>query len=528
VSTETAHVDTFVIDGLPPLEQWPEISFERGGLSYPDRMNAATDLLDNAIDRGWGDRPCTALGDINWTYSQLLDQANRIAEVLVNNAGVVPGNRVLLRGPNAPWMVAAWFGCLKAGAVAVATMPMLRAVELSKIHAKCSPTVAICEVGDEGPVLEAGGVPVLTWGTDGTLSSAMEAASGSFDNVDTAATDPALLGFTSGTTGEPKAAIHFHRDVSVVADVFVPLLDVGPHDIFVGSAPLAFTFGLGGHIIFPMSVGASTVYCETPGPGPLAELIADRGATVCFTAPTAWRAMMLADPSPDLSSLRVGVSAGETLPAATFELVENTLGVRLVDGLGATELLHIFLACGPDEAIPGKTGKPLKAFEAKLIGDDGNELGDGQVGRLAVRGPIGCRYLNDERQKVYVQDGWNVTGDSYIRDADGYYQYQARSDDMIISSGYNIAAPEVEAAVIQHPAVAEVGVIGSPDEARGRIVHAFICLNSGYEPTDELAKEIQNHVKATVAPYKYPRRITFSAEPLPKTNTGKLQRNRLG
>lgn len=532
--TESAHVDRFVIDRLPPDDQWPDI-VAVPELTYPERLNGATELLDNALAAGWGDRACMALGDTEWTYGELADRANRLAEILVQDCGIVPGNRVLVRGPNAPWVVAAWFATLKAGAVAVLTMPLLRAAELTKIYAKCSPSVALCQPGMEAELLDAANTPVWTWGPAaerggeiaGDLIEASRTKSGEFSNVDTAADDPALLGFTSGTTGEPKAAVHFHRDLLIVADAFLPVLKATADDVFVGSPPLAFTFGLGGEVVFPMRIGASTVFCPAPGPAALAEVIATRGATVCFTAPTAYKAMVELDPAPDLSSLRRGVSAGETLPLAVYEQVEQATGVKLIDGLGATEMLHIFIACSDDDIRPGATGKPILGFEAKIVDDDGADVADGQVGKLAVRGPIGCRYLDDDRQQTYVQNGWNLSGDAYLRDNDGYFWYQARTDDMIISSGYNIAAPEVEQALAVHPCVLEVGVIGEPDAERGSVVHAFVHLREGFDPSDELRIELQDHVKATIAPYKYPRQLTFSADPLPRTPTGKLRRSSL-
>jgi 2-aminobenzoate-CoA ligase len=520
-------VDRFVLDRLPPAEQWPEITLDESLYSYPDRLNAAAVLLDGAIERGWGQRPCMGLGEDMWTYAAVADCANRIAAVLVDDYGVVPGNRVLLRGPNAPWMVAAWFAVLKAGAVAVTTMPLLRAAELAKSIAKCEPAVSLCAAGLEAELRRATDGPMAIWGPHGDLTAAAAAKSGEFSAVDTAATDPALLASTSGTTGEPKVAVHFHRDLLVIADAFAPILKAQPDDVFVGSPPLAFTFGLGGEVIFPMHIGACTWFCAEPGPDALARLIAERRATVCFSAPTAYRAMTELTPRPDLSSLRRAVSAGEWLPRSIFELVQRELGIKLIDGIGATELLHIFISAADDDIRPGATGRPLGGFRATVFDDDGKLTPAGVPGRLAVKGPIGCRYLDDDRQADYVQDGWNFTGDVYVCDADGYFWYQARSDDMIVSSGYNIAAPEVEAALLCHAAVAEVGVIGSPDPERGMVVHAFVHLHDPGQGTAEFARELQDHVKATIAPYKYPRRVTFCTEPLPKTQTGKLQRRGL-
>ncbi|HUG85230.1 MAG TPA: AMP-binding protein, partial [Euzebya sp.] len=477
-----------------------------------------------AIDRGWGDRPCMADATDSWTYGQVLEWANRLAGVLVQQ-GVVPGNRVLLRGSNAAWLVAAWFATLKVGGVVVVTMPMLRESELRPIAEKCQPTVALCDAASaDALVAMAGDMPVLIWGGDGDLIARAQQQPTSFANVDTAADDPALLGFTSGTTGTPKAAIHFHRDLIVIAETFQPVLKATAEDIFCGSPPLAFTFGLGGLVVFPMWVGASTVFSPGPGPGPLVDLIEQRGATVCITAPTAYRKILELAEGRDLSTLRRGVSAGETLPERTFLDFEQATGIRLIDGLGATEMLHIFIASADDEIRPGATGKPLMAYEARVIDDDGQPVADGTIGRLAVRGPIGCRYLDDPRQTDYVQEGWNIPGDAYVRDGDGYFHYQARTDDMIISSGYNIAAPDVEHALLTHPAVAEAGVIGVPDEDRGMLVKAFVHLRDPAAASDALRTELQDHVKATIAPYKYPRLLEWSVDPLPRTGTGKLQR----
>ena len=524
--SDTAHVDRFVLDGLPPTDQWPDLLFQSPESRYPDRLNAAAELLDQAVKhRGWGDRPCMSLESDRWTYLDLLEVSNRAAHVLVEECRVVPGNRVLLRGSNSPSLVAAWFATLKAGCVAVTTMPLARRAELEKIVTKCQPSAALCETGMDGPLREIGGSPVLCWGNDGELDALAAVKPASFINIDTAATDPALLGFTSGTTGEPKATIHFHRDLLAIADAFLPVLKPLPDDVFVGSPPLAFTFGLGGLVVFPMRVGASTVFGAQPGPGPLAELIESCRATVCFTAPTAYRFMLQSRPAADLSSLRRAVSAGEQLPQDTFRSFEEATGIRLIDGLGATEMLHIFLSSADDAIRPGAIGKPLAGFEARIVDDEGEEVPDGTVGRLAVRGPVGCRYLNDERQRDYVERGWNITGDACVRDPDGYFHYRARTDDMVISAGYNIAPGEVEEALNSHPAVAEAAVIGTPDPLRGMAVKAVVRLNNPHEQSDDLAQELQAQVKALIAPYKYPRLVEFSPEPLPRTSTGKLQRS---
>lgn len=519
----TAHTDTFVIDRLPAVEDWPTL-LEPVPASIPERLNVATVLLDDAVGRGWGDRPCVRDSEESWTYAELLQWANRLAGVLAT-AGVAPGNRVLLRGANTVWLVAAWFATLKVGGVVVVTMPLLREHELQQICDKCQPTLALCEEATAAPLRAvAGDIPIMSWGGAGTLIDACEAQPPTFDNVDTAASDPALLAFTSGTTGTPKATIHFHRDLLVVSDAFLPMLKATADDIFCGSPPLAFTFGLGGLVVLPMRIGASTVFAHAPGPKGLTDVIARHKATVCFTAPTAYRRMIDLASKVDLSSLRRGVSAGEALPKDVFCAFEDATGIRLIDGLGSTEMLHIFVASADDDIRPGATGKPLPGYEVRILDEDGTEVNIGAVGRLAVRGPVGCRYLDDPRQRSYVQHGWNITGDAYIRDDEGYLHYQARTDDMIISSGYNIAAPEVEHALLTHPAVAEAGVIGVPDDDRGEVVKAIVRLRERSAADQVLARELQDHVKATIAPYKYPRLIQFSDTALPRTGTGKLQR----
>jgi len=523
---KTSHVDTFVMDGLPPDEQLPEL-VDVPELSYPERLNAAAELLGGAISRGFGTKNALVDHENCWNYTELDVWSNRIANVLVDVHGIAPGNRVVLRGINSTWMVAAWFAVLKAGAVAVATMPMLREAELQKIYSTARPTVALSEYDLDRPLHVFSDVPVETWGPSGTLAELMADASPDFSAIDTYSTDPALLGFTSGTTGVPKATIHFHRDLLAVADSFQTVLRAGPDDVFVGSPPLAFTFGLGGLVLFPTRVGASTAFASTPGPEGLAACIAQHRATVCFTAPTAYKAMLDLDPPVDLSSLRRCVSAGETLPLRTYESFLERTGLQLIDGIGATEMLHIFISAADDDIRPGSTGKPVLGFEAQVIDDDGEPVSDGTVGRLAVKGPLGCRYLSDARQQEYVVNGWNVTGDAFMRDSDGYFWYQARIDDMIVSSGYNIAGPEVEEALLSHPAVAEVGVFGSPDPDRGSLVRAVVRLADGFEASDQIRRELQEYVKASIAPYKYPRVIDFVADPLPKTATGKLQRKML-
>jgi 2-aminobenzoate-CoA ligase len=521
----SAHVDTFARDNLPPFDQWPELIFELPDLRYPDRLNCATALLDDVVTEHGPDRPSVLSPTESWSYGELLARANQVARVLVEDLGLVPGNRVLLRGPNNPWLVACWFGVLKAGGVVVTTMPLLRAGELRTIGEMAQITVALCDQRFVDDLAKAGldGMRIVTYG-GADLDEMATAKDGTFQDVRTAADDVALLAFTSGTTGKPKATMHFHRDVLAIADTFSRhVLKPDRDDVFTGTPPLAFTFGLGGLVVFPMRAGASTLLIERATPEELFAHVERHKVTVLFTAPTAYRAILPSLPGVDVSSLRRCVSAGEALPAATWEAFFQATGVKIIDGIGATEMLHIFISAADDDIRPGSTGRPVPGFRATVLGPDGSPVSDGTVGRLAVKGPIGCRYLADPRQLDYVQHGWNITGDSYIRDGDGYFWFQARSDDMIISSGYNIAGPEVEAALMRHDAVRECGVVGAPDPERGMVVTAFVVLHEGVPGTDETVRELQDFVKAEIAPYKYPRRITFVDE-LPRTNTGKLQR----
>lgn len=526
----SAHVDTFAADNLPPRDQWPEfINLDR--LAYPERMNCAVELVDRNVAEGRGDKLAVVGATSRWTYSELAEKINRIANVLVNTCGLKPGNRVLLRFPNTPTMVAAYFAVLKAGGVVVATMPLLRAKELAVIVDKAELSLAICDsrLKEEMELTKAKTdrlSTILYSGGDeaGSLEAMMDEAAPDFAACDTASDDVCLLGFTSGTTGVPKATMHFHRDMLAICDCYSrEVLRPQESDVFMGSPPLAFTFGLGGLVLFPFRVGATAVLLERAGPDDLLKAIPEFKPTVLFTAPTAYRAILAKKGETDLSSLRKCVSAGEALPKATWDDWLAATGIRILDGIGATEMLHIFIAAREDEVRPGATGKPVPGYEAKVIGPDGEEVADGTPGRLAVRGPTGCRYLADDRQAKYVIDGWNVTGDTYIRDADGYFWYQARSDDMIVSSGYNIAGPEVEGTLLAHPAVAECGVVGAPDPDRGRIVKAYIVLKPGVTGDADLVKTLQDYVKAELAPYKYPRAIEF-VDTLPRTETGKLQR----
>jgi 2-aminobenzoate-CoA ligase len=525
----TGHIDTFARDNLPPASDWPEFLFNLPELQYPARLNCVSEFLDRWIEAGHGDRPCVISPTESWTYAQLFERVNRIANVLTRDLRLVPGNRVLLRAPNEPMMVAAYLAVLKAGGVVVATMPLLRAKEIGYALNKAQITLALCDhrLGEEmekaralAPTLER----TVHWG-NGSLESLM-AQSGyeHFTACDTAADDVCLIGFTSGTTGVPKGTMHFHRDMLATCDSYGRhVLRPNADDRFIGSPPLAFTFGLGGLVLFPMRVGAATILMEKVAPDDLLPAIARHRATICFTAPTAYRAILGKLGQHDISCLRKCVSAGEMLPKATFEAWHAATGIKIMDGIGATEMLHIFIASPEEEIRPGATGRPVPGYEARVIDDHGNPVPPGTSGRLAVRGPTGCRYLADERQHQYVQNGWNVTGDTYVMDADGYFWYQARSDDMIISSGYNIAGPEVEAVLLAHPAVAECGVVGAPDEERGQIVKAYIVLRPGETGDAVMTRALQDNVKATIAPYKYPRAIEYVSE-LPRTQTGKLQR----
>ena len=533
--TPSAHADTFARDNLPPPETWPEFLFELPELRYPERMNAATELLSGALARGDGDRTAIIATDgTRWTYAELDAWSNRIARALIEDYALVPGNRVLLRFPNSPMHAACWFAVLKAGGIAVGTMPLLRARELTEIVNRARISHALCDARLEAELSAARPqCPTLTTvayagsGAPDGFEAKVASKPPTFAAVDTAADDVALIAFTSGTTGKPKGTMHFHRDLLAICDCFPrSTLRARPDDVFTGSPPLAFTFGLGGLLLFPLRIGASTLLIERPSPDALPPAIARHRVTVLVTAPTSYRAMAAQVRAHGLPSLRKCVSAGEALPASTRALWKEATGIEIIDGIGATEMLHIFISHDEDHARPGATGKPIPGYRACVMDDAGHPLAAGQIGRLAVKGPTGCRYLADERQAVYVQDGWNYTGDAYLMDADGYFVYQARTDDMIVSAGYNIAGPEVEEALLAHPAVAECGVVGVTDEERGQIVKAFVVLRPGSMANDATVSALQEHVKQTIAPYKYPRAIEF-LDALPRTETGKLQRAKL-
>jgi 2-aminobenzoate-CoA ligase len=537
VLNTTAHVDTFARDNLPPFSQWPDLLLDRPEFQYPERLNAAVELTDRMVEKGFGDRIALIGNGRRRTYKELADWSNRLAHALVENYGVKPGNRVLIRSGNNPALVAAWLAATKAGAVVVNTMPLLRAGELGKIVDKAEIKLALCDsrIADElvacaktsrflKQVVSFDG----TSNHDAELDRIALDKPVTFDAVRTGRDDVALLGFTSGTTGEPKATVHFHRDLLIIADGYArEVLNVTPDDVIVGSPPLAFTFGLGGLAIFPLRFGATATLLENASPANMVQIIETYKATICFTAPTAYRAVMAAmDQGADLSSLRLAVSAGETLPAPVFEQWTRKTGKPILDGIGSTELLHIFITNRIGDSHPGATGRPVAGYEARIVGDDMKELPRGSVGKLAVRGPTGCRYLADKRQKDYVRDGWNLTGDTFMQDEQGLFHFVARADDMIVSSGYNIAGPEVEAALLSHADVAECAVVAAPDAERGEIVAAYVVLRAGVAGDAACVKRLQDHVKAVIAPYKYPRAVKF-IDALPKTQTGKVQRFKL-
>ncbi|WP_405691800.1 AMP-binding protein [Streptomyces sp. NBC_01185] len=524
--TASAHTDTFARDHLPPAEDRPELVFDLPELAYPDRLNCGYELLDRTAGRFGPDRPAFRSGDGGvWSYGELRDRVDRIAQVLHHDLGVVPGNRVLLRGPTSPWLAACWLAVMKAGAVAVTVLDRQRASELATICSLARVGHALCDIRSVDDLARAAvpGLRVTTYGggSPGDLTRLTAARPGPFRTVDTAADDIALIAFTSGTTGRPKGCMHAHRDVLAVADTFARhVLRPGPDDVFAGSPPLAFTFGLGGLVVFPLRAGASALLLEQAGPEQLLPALAAHRVSVLFTAPTAYRVMLDSLDGHDLSALRRCVSAGENLPAATWRSWYERTGLRIINGIGATELLHIFISAADEAVRPGTTGVPVPGWQARVVDEDGEELPDGEPGLLAVRGPVGCRYLADERQRVYVRHGWNITGDTYVREPDGYFRYVARADDMIISAGYNIAGPEVEEALLRHPGVAEAAVVGRADELRGQIVAAYVVPREGVRLS---ADELRTYLKSELAPYKCPRAIEFLPA-LPRTATGKLQR----
>jgi 2-aminobenzoate-CoA ligase len=531
--TYSAHVDRFCADRLPAPDQWPTLSaIDR----YQPELNAADFLLasvraarSEAEGRQAAARIAFRRNDDVVTYGELDQQVATLATVLGDRFGLVPGNRVLVRGFNSPEMAVAILACLHGGLVAVPTMPLLRAAELDRVaeRAACNLILTDARLGDEVAAMGFDGAQVAQWGPGSELEAAMEAAAPSAP-VPTAATDVAMLLFTSGTTGVPKAAAQLHRDIAAICDtVGHDVYQLSPDDVVTGSPPLAFAYGFGAFCAFPLRAGASTVLIEAPTPDGLLDAIETHGVTVMFTAPTAYRALLPLLDGRDVGSLRYGASAGETLPAPTYDAFLAATGVPLLDGIGSTELLHVFLSNRIDQSRPGSTGIDVAGYENRVVDDDGNEVERGEIGHLEVRGPTGCLYLDDERQLDYVRNGWNRTGDLYVQDEDGWFWYQSRADDLIVTSGYNVAGPEVESALLGHPAVGECAVVGAPDPDRGQVIVAYVVLNPGHELGDDegqaLTGELQDHVKAAIAPYKYPRRIVFRSD-LPKTGTGKVQR----
>lgn len=541
-SAATAHVDTFARDRLPPPHTWPVFQFN-DDTRYPARLNAAVELVDRHVSEGNGQRVAVrheCAGRIETvTYAQLASLVNRIAHVLVQDMKLVPGNRVLLRGPNNLMMAASWLATVKAGMIAVPTMPLLRAKELRQIIDKAQVTAALCDarLRDELDANQrADGehyCPTLTTvryfnGTgSGSLEAAMDGKPDTFGACDTATDDICLIAFTSGTTGQPKGTVHFHRDVLAMCDLFPRhVLKPTPDDVFCGTPPIAFTFGLGGMLCFPLRIGACTVLAEKLTPETLLKLIQDHRATIVFTAPTFYRQMAALAEQFDIGSLKKSVSAGEALPDATRQAWKAATGIEMTDGLGGTEMMHIFVSSAGADVRPGAVGRVVPGYEARIVDDNMQPVPPGTVGKLAVRGPTGCRYLDDPRQEVYVRDGWNLPGDTFKADEDGYYFYQARSDDMIISAGYNIAGPEVEGTLMKHTFVAECGVVGAVDAERGQVVTAYVVLRPGVAADEATRAALQDYCKREIAPYKYPRRIEFVSA-LPRTETGKLQRFRL-
>ncbi len=524
----SAHVDTFAREHLPPPDQWPQLRFDLPELRYPARLNCAAELLTGPPD----DRPVfrTASGD-DWTYGRLRDRVDRLAHLLTGDLGVVPGNRVLLRGPTTPWLAACWLAVLKAGAVAVTVLAQQRPQELRAICEIARVRHALCDVRavDDLAKAEIPGLRITTYGGDAPDDLLRRTQAGvvpgaPYPAVDTAADDVALIAFTSGTTGRPKGCMHFHRDVLAIADTFSKhVLKPRPDDLFAGSPPLGFTFGLGGLVVFPMRAGASALLLEQAGPRQLLPAVAEHRVSVLFTAPTAYRAMLDELDAYDVTCLRRCVSAGENLPAATWRAWHERTGLRVINGIGATELLHIFVSAADGDIRPGTTGVPVPGWQARVQDENGAPVADGEPGLLAVRGPVGCRYLADPRQREYVRDGWNITGDTYVRESDGYFRYVARADDMIISAGYNIAGPEVEDALLRHADVVEAAVVGRADANRGQVVVAHVVLKEGAVRD---ADALRAFLRSELAPYKCPREIVF-LEALPRTATGKLQRYRL-
>jgi 2-aminobenzoate-CoA ligase len=531
MNATSAHVDTFARDGLPPRDQWPDLLFTLPELQYPDRLNCAERLLDRHVVSGRGHRRCILSPTQTWTYEELYCNANRIARVLTEDLGVVPGNRVLLRAPNTPMLAACWFAVMKAGAIAVTTMPLYRSHELQSIIEKAQIRHALCDMRLAEDLRHASshaaGFQTLYFG-GGDLEGLMHLKSDSFDNADTAAEDVAIIGFTSGTTGKPKAAMHFHRDILATCDTYGKyVLRAREDDLFTGSPPLGFTFGLGGLLLFPLDAGASTLLLEKAPPEPLMQAIDEHNVSVVFTAPVAYRTMAEHVDRFAMASLRTCVSAGETLPLPTWETWYERTGLKILDGIGSTEMLHIFIGAPSGKVVAGSTGTVVPGYVAEVHDEQGKPLPPDSVGRLAVKGPTGCRYLDDERQTGYVRNGWNYPGDAYRKDQHGYFWYVARTDDMIIAAGYNVSGPEVEQALLAHDEVKECAVVAKPvPHKHTNIVKAYVVLTDESKATPEKAAELQEFVRERIAPFKMPREIEFVSE-LPRTETGKVQRFRL-
>ncbi len=527
----SAHVDTFAADRLPPKEQWPDLIFMLRELQYPERLNCATRLLDRHVAEGRGDRRCIVAPGTVWTYEDLLRTSNRVARVLTEDLGVVPGNRVLLRAPNTPMLAACWFAVMKAGAIAVTTMPLYRATELRTIIEKAQVHHALCDARLADELRDATehreGFRTLYFG-EGDLEERLTRKTDTFENAHTSAEDVAIIAFTSGTTGKPKAAMHFHRDILATCDSYgAHVLRADPGDLFTGSPPLGFTFGLGGLLLFPLNIGASTLLLEKAPPEPLMQAIQEYKVNVVFTAPIAYRAMTDLLDKYDISSLRKCVSAGETLPMPTWQAWYDRTGIKILDGIGSTEMLHIFVGSPEERAKGGSTGQAVPGYVAEIHDDDGRALPPGEIGRLAVKGPTGCRYLDDDRQTTYVKNGWNYPGDAYWMDAEGYLHYVARTDDMIVSAGYNISGPEVEEALLAHSVVKECAVVAKPDpQHHTNIVKAYVVLANGADANETMIATLQEFVRSRIAPFKMPREIEFVRQ-LPRTETGKVQRFRL-